>query len=1041
MMANMPVFKKIYVAFLFVVLTCIGLAIFPGKSFISVVDAAGSNVALNKKATASCEKTPYSSSKAVDGSKSAASRWYCNKGETEPMWLAVDLGDVYSINGYSVIGMGSVGDGWKDGRDPRDFHFQKSEDGINWVNVDAVTNNTNSQYHHDLPNFVTRYVRLFVDYGNGKNSNWTSIMEFEVYSTGRANANLSDLKVDGTSVAGFAAGTLSYTVNVPNTTTAITTVGTKADPAASVAVVGGSNLLVGNNTVTVSVTAQDGTTVKTYTVTVVRAGSANANLSALTVDGTSVADFAAGTLAYTVNVPNGKTAAVVAGTKADANANVNVVGGSNLTVGNNTVTVTVTAQDGTTVKVYTITVVRAAISNNADLSDLKVDGTSVANFAAGTLTYTVNVPNVTTSVTAVGTKADPTATVAVVGGSSLNVGDNTITVTVTAQDGTTIKAYTIKVVRAASTNANLSALTVDGTSVANFAASTLAYTVNVPNTTTSVTAVGTKADTTANVVVTGGNNLIVGDNTITVTVTAQDGTTVKAYTIKVARAASANADLSALTVDGTSVANFAAGTLAYTVNVPNATTSVTAVGTKADTNASVNVVGGSNLIVGDNTITVTVTAQDGTTIKAYTIKVVRAASANANLSALTVDGTSVANFAAGTLAYTVNVPNATTSVAAAGTKADSTANVVVTGGSSLIVGDNTITVTVTAQDGTTVKAYTIKVVRAASTNANLSALTVDGTSVTNFAAGTLAYTVNVPNATTSVTAVGTKADATATVAVVGGSSLIVGDNTITVTVTAQDGTTVKAYTIKVVRAASANANLSALTVDGTSVANFAAGTLAYTVNVPNATTSVTTLGTKADSTANVVVTGGSGLIVGDNTITVTVTAQDGTTINAYTIKVVRAASANANLSALTVDGTSVTNFAAGTLAYTVNVPNATTSVTAVGTKADTNANVVVLGGSNLVVGDNTITVTVTAQDGTTVKAYTIKVVRAASANANLSALTVDGTSVANFAAGTLAYTVNVPNATTSVTAVGTKADTTASVVVTGGSNLIVGDNT
>ncbi|MGO4276804.1 cadherin-like beta sandwich domain-containing protein, partial [Paenibacillus sp. TAF58] len=145
----------------------------------------------------------------------------------------------------------------------------------------------------------------------------------------------------------------------------------------------------------------------------------------------------------------------------------------------------------------------------------------------------------------------------------------------------------------------------------------------------------------------------------------------------------------------------------------------------------------------------------------------------------------------------------------------------------------------------------------------------------------------------------------------------------------------------------------------------------YTVNVPNVTTAVIVAGTKADATASVVVSGGSNLAVGNNTVTVTVTAEDGTTVITYTVTVVRAKSSNANLSDLKFNDTSITGFASGTFGYTVNVPNATTVVVVAGTKADTTASLVVSGGSNLAVGNNTVTVTVTAEDGTTVIAYTV----------------------------------------------------------------------
>ncbi|MBP1991618.1 cadherin-like beta sandwich domain-containing protein [Paenibacillus eucommiae] len=862
----------------------------------------------------------------------------------------------------------------------------------------------------------------------------------KVVRAASSNANLSDLKVDGTSVTGFLPGTLLYTVNVPNAKTAVVVSGVVADATASVSVAGGSSLAVGNNTVTVTVTAENGTTIQTYTVKVVRAASSNASLSDLTVDGTSVTDFAPGKFEYTLNVANAKTAVVVSGVAADATASINVAGGSSLVVGENTVTVTVTAENGTTVLTYTVKVVRAA-SSNASLSDLKVDGTSVTGFAPGKFEYTLNVANAKTVVVVSGVAADATASVSVAGGNSLVVGENTVTVTVTAEDGTTIQTYTLKVVRAASSNASLSDLKVDGTSVTGFDSGTLTYTVNVANAKTAVAVTGTAADATASVSVAGGSSLVVGENTVTVTVTAENGTTIQTYTVKVVRAASSNASLSDLKVDGTSVTGFDSGTLTYTVNVANTKTAVVVSGVAADATASVSVAGGSSLVVGENTVTVTVTAENGTTIQTYTVKVFRAASSNASLSDLTVDGTSVTDFAPGTFEYTVNVASAKTAVVVSGVAADATASVSVAGGSSLVVGENTVTVTVTAENGTTIQTYTVKVVRAASSNASLSDLKVDGTSVTGFAPGTFEYTLNVANAKTAVVVSGVAADATASISVTGGNSLVVGENTVTVTVTAENGTTIQTYTVKVVRAASSNASLSDLKVDGTSVTGFDSGTLTYTVNVANAKTAVVVTGTAADATASVVVAGGSSLVVGENTVTVTVTAENGTTIQTYTVKVVRAASSNASLSDLKVDGTSVTGFLPGTLLYTVNVANAKTAVVVTGTAADATASVVVAGGSSLVVGENTVTVTVTAENGTTIQTYTVKVFRAASSNASLSDLKVDGTSVTGFDSGTLTYTVNVANAKTAVVVSGVAADATASVSVAGGSNLTVGENT
>ena len=62
--------------------------------------------------------------------------------------------------------------------------------------------------------------------------------------------------------------------------------------------------------------------------------------------------------------------------------------------------------------------------------------------------------------------------------------------------------------------------------------------------------------------------------------------------------------------------------------------------------------------------------------------------------------------------------------------------------------------------------------------------------------------------------------------------------------------------------------------------------------------------------------------------------------------------------------------------YTAMVDNSVMSVTVTATPADMDATAMVMGGDSLTVGDNTITVTVTAEDGETMMTYMITVTRA-----------------------------------------------------------------
>lgn len=424
-----------------------------------------------------------------------------------------------------------------------------SPDGISWT---SETSGTSTNLMH-------------VAQGNGL---WVAVGDGGTIRTQVAlsnNANLSNLTLSsGTLTPAFASGTTSYTASVPYTTTSLNVTPTVQDATATVKVNGTATasgsaatvpLSVGVNTITVAVTAQDGTP-KTYTVTVSRAApSTNANLSNLTISqGTLTPAFAAGTTAYTATVGNAVTSVNVTPTVADSTATVTVNGAAatsgspktvNLNVGINPINVVVMAQDGATQKTYTVTVTR--VSNNANLSNLTLSsGTLSPVFSAGTTTYTASVPYAVSSVDVTPTVADSTAAVTVNGNAAtsgspanvtLSVGPNPINVVVTAQDGTT-KTYTVTVTRAAaSTNADLSNLTLStGTLSPAFAPGTTSYTAYLPYGTSMLNITPTTADANATLTVNGspivsGNPVTAPVTTLTFGVTAEDGTTAKTYTL------------------------------------------------------------------------------------------------------------------------------------------------------------------------------------------------------------------------------------------------------------------------------------------------------------------------------------------------------------------------------------------------------------------------------------------------------------------------------------------------------------------------------
>lgn len=765
-------------------------------------------------------------------------------------------------------------------------------------------------------------------------------------------------------VAGGSTGQLSANV-LPDSATNKNVTWSTSDPIVATVDANGVVTPVGRGTATITATTEDGAFKDTSTVTV---SSDNADLSHLALSpGTLSPAFASGLTGYSATVANSVTSVDITPTAADAKAviavNGQIVESGHLTtvplnVGNNIVKVLATAEDGTTQKLYTVTVTRPP-SANADLSDLSLsDGGLSPAFSSGTISYNAAVGYGVTGVSVTPTAADPTSTITVNGqtvasGSAsasipLSVGTNPIRVSVTAQDGTTRNTYMITVSRAANNDARLTDLEVsEGSLSPVFNWNTDPYRVSVDNRITSISVTPTAADANAIVTVNGQTvasgaasaniPLNVGSNAIQVNVTAQDGSTTKTYTVTVNRAKSTNANLNNLILsEGTLGPAFASGMTAYAATVSHSVYGVTVTPSAADPNATIQVNGvmvpsGAAsqelpLDVGDNVIQVAVTAQDGITAKTYTVTVVRAPIDSADLKNLTLsDGMLSPAFDSGATSYRATVSNGVGSLTVTPTLADPMATVTVNGtltasgtpsqAITLDVGDNEIEVKVTGQGGMT-KTYTVTVTRADLNSDYLSYLSLsDGTLGPAFASGVAGYTADAASHIVSVKVTAWTADPDASVTVNGkpvanGSPsgpipLKAGDNTILVTVTSQDGSTQKTYTVIVTRGARANADLINLALSSGSLdPAFTGSETGYNATVENDVNSLTVTPTAADPNAalsvndTAVASAGTSpsipLKVGNNRIQVTVTAEDGVTAKTYTIQVTRKAASSSD---------------------------------------------------------------------------------------------------------------------------------------------------
>ena len=829
-----------------------------------------------------------------------------------------------------------------------------------------------------------------------------------------------------------------YELTVPNevNTIDITAISTNMDATSTITDMDGGNnftLKSGDNYFKALVTSSNGTKKKEYILKVVREKSNNTDLNKLEVEDYSlVPSYSDNNNEYTVIVPYNKTSIIVSAEKKEQVQEIIGLGTYDLNVGANDISVKVTAEDGT-VRVIKINVIRSK-STDASIKNVKVEGYSLV-YVEGNI-YSVTIPNEVNSVE-IKNVSETGAMVDNAGiKSGLNVGNNDYEVTVTSQDESNVIKYIIRIIRLADTDNTLKSLSLSSCTLSPvFASSTTSYTCTVANSVTKTTVIAEATSSVASISGTGDKTLNVGDNTINVVVTSESGEA-KTYTIIVNRLPNSDATLKSLGVTGkTIIPTFNKDVLTYSLTVPYSVDNITITGEASQSVSNVEGIGSKVLVVGENKFDIVVTAEDKTT-KTYTITVTREKDTDTSLKSIGVKGYDIVKVDNNN--YTLTVENNITSVEVVATAQSSVASISGTGSKTLSVGTNTVKVIVTAQNGD-ISTYNVVITRKASSDATLKSLTVSsGTLSPVFSASTTNYTLTVPYNVDSITVSATVNNSEASISGTGTKTLTVGTNTVSIVVTAGDGTK-KTYTITVTREKDTTNTLKSLSLtDCTLSPVFASSTTSYTCTVANSVTKTTVIVEATSSVAAVSGTGDKTLNVGDNTINVVVTSQSGAK-KTYTVIVTRKTSSDATLKNLTVSsGTLSPTFASGTTSYTLTVPYSVTSLIVTPTVNNSEAKTSVTGNNSLVVGTNTVSIVVTAGDGTK-KTYTITVTRSKDTTNTLKSLAVSGYSLTpTFASGTVEYTLTLEASSITVTAEATSS--VAAVSGTGSKTLSWGSN-
>ena len=179
----------------------------------------------------------------------------------------------------------------------------------------------------------------------------TNELSEEAIKEARANKNLSSLEVVGYELSPyFNKNNLTYTVIIPEDVTSIEINAEAEAEGAIVRISGNTRLTRQENTVTVRVTAKDGTS-RAYSITVLKAPEVNLKLDSLQIEGLELNPvFDEDTFYYTSSLVDTElTSLNVNAVASDETANVEVIGADNLVDGENLINIIVSNDDETTI--------------------------------------------------------------------------------------------------------------------------------------------------------------------------------------------------------------------------------------------------------------------------------------------------------------------------------------------------------------------------------------------------------------------------------------------------------------------------------------------------------------------------------------------------------------------------------------------------------------------------------------------------------------------------------------------------------------------
>ena len=230
-------------------------------------------------------------------------------------------------------------------------------------------------------NFNKTAVNTSVTVQISESSSSSSSTSTSTTTSGKSSvATLKNLGIKPNDFSGFSANKTSYSVTVPNDVDEVTVYATKRESAQTVTGTGKISLKEGENNASVKVTAEDGTTTKTYTIKITRQASGETTnttdetetttdeetateeeevfgLSMLNIDGIKLnPDFSPDIYEYTIELNEDLDKLDITTLAIEENSTIEITGNENLQEGENIITILVTDESGEKTAVYQILV-------------------------------------------------------------------------------------------------------------------------------------------------------------------------------------------------------------------------------------------------------------------------------------------------------------------------------------------------------------------------------------------------------------------------------------------------------------------------------------------------------------------------------------------------------------------------------------------------------------------------------------------------------------------------------------------------------------